>query len=82
MLNLILRMSHSKYFLPRCGGIRKYKGSSNGCVIAMQNKLPRQKRAGFYGLDLHRLRGSMRAVIDYLEDVDPEMAKGAEGSVE
>jgi erythromycin esterase-like protein len=75
MLNLILRMSHSKHFLPGCGGIRKYKGSSNGCVIAMQNKLPRQKQAGFYGLDLYRLRGSMRAVIDYLEDVDPEMAK-------
>ncbi|WP_114950987.1 protein-L-isoaspartate(D-aspartate) O-methyltransferase [Sphingosinicella terrae] len=31
--------------------------------------------AGFYGLDLYNLGSSMRAVIDYLEDVDPEAAK-------
>jgi erythromycin esterase-like protein len=36
---------------------------------------PRDQRAGFYGLDLYNLSGSMRAVIDYLERVDPEMAK-------
>ena len=30
--------------------------------------------AGFYGLDLYNLGGSIRAVIDYLEDVDPEAA--------
>jgi erythromycin esterase-like protein len=30
--------------------------------------------AGFYGLDLYNLSGSMRAVIDYLDDVDPEAA--------
>lgn len=29
---------------------------------------------GFYGLDLYNLGGSMRAVIDYLDDVDPEAA--------
>jgi protein-L-isoaspartate(D-aspartate) O-methyltransferase len=29
---------------------------------------------GFYGLDLYNLGGSMRAVIDYLDDVDPETA--------
>ena len=33
--------------------------------------------AGFYGLDLYNLSGSMRAVIDYLDDVDPEAAKVA-----
>lgn len=33
--------------------------------------------AGFYGLDLYNLGGSMRAVIDYLEGVDPEAAKVA-----
>jgi erythromycin esterase-like protein len=38
---------------------------------------PRDQRAGFYGLDLYNLSGSMRAVIDYLERVDPEMAKVA-----
>jgi protein-L-isoaspartate(D-aspartate) O-methyltransferase len=30
--------------------------------------------AGFYGLDLYNLGGSIRAVIDYLDDVDPEAA--------
>ena len=31
--------------------------------------------AGFYGLDLYNLHGSMRAVIDFLEKEDPEAAK-------
>jgi len=31
--------------------------------------------AGFYGLDLYNLAGSMRAVIDFLEDEDPELAR-------
>jgi protein-L-isoaspartate(D-aspartate) O-methyltransferase len=30
--------------------------------------------AGIYGLDLYNLGGSIRAVIDYLDDVDPEAA--------
>jgi protein-L-isoaspartate(D-aspartate) O-methyltransferase len=33
--------------------------------------------AGFYGLDLYNLGGSIRAVIDYLDDVDPEAARVA-----
>src|SRR3954471_5977037 len=33
--------------------------------------------AGFYGLDLYNLSGSMRAVIDYLDDVDPAAARVA-----
>ena len=33
--------------------------------------------AGFYGLDLYNLGSSMRAVIDYLDDVDPEAAQVA-----
>lgn len=31
-------------------------------------------RTGFYGLDLYNLNGSVRAVIDYLDRVDPEAA--------
>jgi protein-L-isoaspartate(D-aspartate) O-methyltransferase len=31
-------------------------------------------RAGFYGLDLYSLYTSMRAVLGYLDDVDPEVA--------
>jgi protein-L-isoaspartate(D-aspartate) O-methyltransferase len=36
--------------------------------------LPASKRAGFYGLDLYNLSGSIRAVLDYLDKVDPEAA--------
>jgi erythromycin esterase-like protein len=32
------------------------------------------ERVGFYGLDLYNLGSSMRAVIDFLDDVDPEAA--------
>jgi protein-L-isoaspartate(D-aspartate) O-methyltransferase len=32
---------------------------------------------GFYGLDLYNLDGSMRAVIDYLDEIDPDSAKVA-----
>ncbi|HEX8193196.1 MAG TPA: protein-L-isoaspartate(D-aspartate) O-methyltransferase [Allosphingosinicella sp.] len=31
-------------------------------------------RTGFYGLDLYNMGGSIRAVIDYLDEVDPEAA--------
>jgi erythromycin esterase-like protein len=34
-----------------------------------------EARAGFYGLDLYSLNASIRAVIDYLDDVDPETAR-------
>ena len=36
-----------------------------------------EEMAGFYGLDLYNMGGSMRAVIDYLDDVDPEAARVA-----
>ena len=35
------------------------------------------RRCGFYGLDLYSLQQSMRAVIDYLEQADPEAARRA-----
>jgi erythromycin esterase-like protein/predicted phosphoribosyltransferase len=38
---------------------------------------PSGERAGFYGLDLYSLRASMRAVLAYLEKVDPQAAKRA-----
>jgi erythromycin esterase-like protein len=37
--------------------------------------LPKEKRAGFYGLDVYSMGASMRAVIEYLDGIDPEMAK-------
>ncbi|MGK6356801.1 protein-L-isoaspartate(D-aspartate) O-methyltransferase [Sphingomonas sp. DT-207] len=33
-----------------------------------------ERRAGFYGLDLYNLNDSIRAVIDYLDRVDPQAA--------
>jgi erythromycin esterase-like protein len=38
---------------------------------------PKGDRAGFYGLDLYSLHASMRAVLTYLDKVDPEGAKRA-----
>ena len=37
--------------------------------------LEMSQRAGFYGLDLYSLYNSVRAVIGYLEDVDPDLAE-------
>lgn len=39
--------------------------------------LPPEKRAGFYGLDLYSMGASIRAVIDYLDRVDPQASKQA-----
>jgi erythromycin esterase-like protein/predicted phosphoribosyltransferase len=38
---------------------------------------PDAAKTGFYGLDLYSLRSSMKAVLRYLEKVDPEAAKQA-----
>jgi erythromycin esterase-like protein len=35
---------------------------------------PPERRVGFYGLDLYNLNGSIRAVLKYLDRVDPETA--------
>lgn len=40
-------------------------------------KQPPDRRAGFYGLDLYSMGASIRCVIDYLERVDPAVAKEA-----
>ena len=36
---------------------------------------PYERMCGFYGLDLYNLSGSMRAVVDFLEEKDPELAR-------
>src|SRR5438445_3908815 len=38
---------------------------------------PKRAPAGFYGMDLYSLHGSIDAVLNYLEKVDPEAAKAA-----
>jgi protein-L-isoaspartate(D-aspartate) O-methyltransferase len=43
-------------------------------LAAHNGALEPEARTGFYGLDLYNLGGSIRAVIDYLDEVDPEAA--------
>jgi erythromycin esterase-like protein len=38
------------------------------------------RRAGFYGLDLYSLQASMRAVVEYLDKIDPRAATAARES--
>jgi erythromycin esterase-like protein len=40
-------------------------------------RAPGRSAVGFYGLDLYSLFGSIEAVIDYLDQVDPEAARRA-----
>jgi erythromycin esterase-like protein len=45
---------------------------------AYNDALPQgAEKVGFYGLDLYSLHASMKAVLHYLEKVDPEAAKAA-----
>ena len=41
---------------------------------AHNDKLQAERRAGFYGLDLYNMSGSIAAVLEYLDKVDPEAA--------
>src|SRR5205085_2981591 len=42
-----------------------------------QRRLTEDRRVGFYGLDVYSLWDSMRAVVDYLEHIDPQLAANA-----
>ncbi len=44
---------------------------------AHNDRLPPEQRVGFYGLDVYSLWESMRAIMDYLEETDPEAAQTA-----
>jgi protein-L-isoaspartate(D-aspartate) O-methyltransferase len=44
--------------------------------------LPPERKTGFYGLDLYSMYTSIRAVLAYLEDVDPEAARVARARYE
>ncbi len=50
-----------------------------GWLRTYNDAQPKDLRAGFYGLDLYSLHASMRAVIDFLEKVDPVAANRARG---
>jgi erythromycin esterase len=42
-----------------------------------QRRVPDDRKVGFYGLDVYSLWDSMRAVLEYLERIDPQLAAGA-----
>ena len=42
-----------------------------------QRRIPDDRKVGFYGLDVYSLWDSMRAVVEYLERLDPQLAAGA-----
>ena len=42
-----------------------------------QRRVADDGKVGFYGLDVYSLWDSMRAVVDYLERMDPQLAAGA-----
>jgi erythromycin esterase-like protein/predicted phosphoribosyltransferase len=49
-----------------------------GWLRAWNDALPEgSPKVGFYGLDLYSLHASMQAVVEYLEQVDPEAARRA-----
>ena len=48
-----------------------------GWLRARNDHVPAAERAGFYGLDLYSLHASMRAVLSYLDTVDPAAAADA-----
>src|SRR5437588_1869061 len=41
---------------------------------AHNDKIPAERRAGFYGLDIYNMSGSIAAVLEYLDKIDPEAA--------
>jgi erythromycin esterase-like protein len=54
-----------------------------GWLRARNDALPaKQPRVGFYGLDLYALYSSIAAVLSYLEQVDPELARRARARYE
>ena len=65
---------------PGCGATPRSRASSNGCASTTTALARPSARAGFYGLDLYNLRGSIAAVLDYLDEVDPEAARGRRAS--
>lgn len=48
-----------------------------GWLREHNDALPSGERAGFYGMDLYSLHGSIGAVLAFLDDVDPDAARRA-----
>jgi protein-L-isoaspartate(D-aspartate) O-methyltransferase len=45
-----------------------------GWMRMHNDKIREERRAGFYGLDIYNMRGSIVAVLEYLDKVDPQAA--------
>ena len=58
---------------PGCGATTRCAISSTGCASTMPPLKP-AARVAFHGLDLYSLYVSIRAVLDYLDEVDPTAA--------
>jgi erythromycin esterase-like protein len=48
-----------------------------GWLREHNDRLPRERKVGFYGLDLYSLHGSIDAVLAYLQKIDPAAAARA-----
>ena len=49
--------------------------------LATHNSMaPASRQIGFFGLDVYSLWESMHAVVEYLEKIDPELARSARGA--
>src|SRR6476469_3475827 len=55
-----------------------WRNTDVDCFVGWLRKhneaLPRERQAGFHGLDLYSLHTSIHAVVEYLDSVDPEAA--------
>ena len=63
-------------FRPGCGGMTRSRTSSIGCAIITRHR--RGPALRFLGLDIYSLNASIRAVLEYLDKVDPEAARTQE----
>ena len=63
-------------FRPGCGATTRCGRSSIGCARTTLPLKPAD-RAAFHGLDLYSLYDSIRAVLKYLDEVDPATARVA-----
>ena len=68
-----VRSTRSSASRPGCGATPTSTPSSAGCARTTRRRAMSEWR-GFYGLDLYNLSGSMQAVIDFLDEEDPELA--------
>ena len=71
----IATASRSSHVFQRgCGATKPSRTSSNGNATIISRNFRSSRKTGFYGLDIYSLNASIKAVINYLEEVDPSAA--------